>query len=154
MDFYNLETALQNYIKEVAELYKNKLKRDNKKATGELINSVRAELDIDGNLYICELSLVDYYKWVEDGSRPHWPPPDAIKKWIKDKPILPREVDGIKPTNDQLAYLIGRKIARKGISAGLQLSETIEELNTKWLPMIEDALTKDIEKYLEEIMIE
>lgn len=153
MEFTNLEKTLQEYIEEVANLYKKKLHSDNKIATGDLINSVKAKFEILGDLYVCELELEDYYKYVENGSRPHWPPPEVIKKWIKDKPVIPREMHGITPTTDQLAFLISRKISRVGIRAGLQLTETIEELNAKWISIIEDALQKDIEEYIEEIIL-
>lgn len=152
MEFENLEKALNDYIEELADLYKRKLISDNKKASGDLINSVTANVEIDGNLYIAELELADYWKYVENGSKPHWPPKDAILKWIKKKPIIPRANKGITPTNDQLAYLIGRKIARDGIKPGYQLTMSIQQLNGKWLPLIEEAISKDILSYLETII--
>lgn len=154
MEFTNLLNTLEEFSKEFVALYKNKLQRDNKKATGELINSIKGEIVDGGTVFTFQIELADYWKWIENGTKPHWPPVDAIKKWIVAKPIIPREVSGIKPTNDQLAYLIGRKIAKDGTKAGLQLAETIEELNDILVKRVEDALTKDIEKYLEEIMIE
>lgn len=154
MEFTNLLNTLEEFSKEFVALYKNKLQRDNKKATGELINSIKGEIVDGGTVFTFQIELADYWKWIENGTKPHWPPVDAIKKWIVAKPIIPKEVSGIKPTNDQLAYLIGRKIAKDGTKAGLQLAETIEELNDILVKRVEDALTKDIEKYLEEIMIE
>lgn len=153
MEFENLERVLKEYGEEVAQFYKKKLISDNKKATGDLINSVKSQIEIAGEKYIVELELADYWKYVESGAKPHWPPVNKIIKWIKDKPIIPREVKGIKPTTEQLAFLIGRKISRDGIKGGLQLSETVAELNSKWMPIIEDAITKDILKDLEEIII-
>jgi len=63
-----------------------------------------------------------YADVVEDGRRPgKFPPPDAIKQWIKDKPIRLRDTNTnkfIKSTEakiNSLAFLIGRSIKIKGI---------------------------------------
>ena len=152
-EFKNLYQSLTEYTNAVAELYKNKLIEDDKKATGNLIQSVKAIVEIDGWNYMGELSLVDYWKYVEYGSKPHWPPVNAILKWIEAKPVIPREINGITPTNQQLAFLIGRKISRDGISPGNQLATSIEELNAIWLPVLEEAIEKDLRDGLERIII-
>ena len=153
LQFPNLEKVLADYMNAVKDLYKEKLLADDKKATGYLIQSIKVQIEHNNWNYIGELSLADYWKYVEYGSKPHFPPVSAILKWIKDKPVIPREINGITPTNQQLAFLIGRKISRDGIKAGNQLANTIEELNAIWLPLIEAALEKDIEEGLARIII-
>lgn len=154
LTFEHLNEALTDYMAAVSELYKQKLIADDKKATGNLIQSVKANVVIDNWNYIGELSLADYWKYVEHGRKAgKFPPPDAILKWIKDKPVIPREMNGITPTNEQLAFLIGRKIAQEGIDAGNQLANTIEELNSIWLPQIEQALEQDINEGLGRIIV-
>jgi len=154
LTFEHLNQTLTDYMAAVSELYKQKLIADDKKATGNLIQSVKANVVIDNWNYIGELSLADYWKYVEHGRKAgKFPPPAAILKWIKDKPVIPREVNGITPTNEQLAFLIGRKIAEDGIEAGNQLANTIEELNAIWLPKIEEALEQDINEGLARIIV-
>lgn len=154
LTFKNLEKALADYMNAVSNLYKEKLIADGKKATGNLIQSIKANVVVDGWNYTGELSLADYWKYVESGRRPgKFPPPSTILKWIQDKPIIPREMNGITPTNEQLSFLIGRKIARDGIDAGNQLANTIEELNAIWLPIIEQALEQDINEGLSRIIV-
>lgn len=152
-DFKNVEKALNDYMVEVQRLYKDKLIADDKKATGNLINSIKIKIMVDGWNYIGALELADYWKYVEYGSKPHFPPISAILKWVKDKPVIPRPMNGITPTQQQLSFLIARKISRDGIKAGNQLRNTIEGVNASFMPILEDALAKDIKEYLGRITI-
>ena len=98
------------------------------------------------------LSLVDYWKYVENGRRAgKFPPPDKIKRWIEIKPVLPRPFNGKLPTIDQLTYLICRKIKLDGIKPRPLLKETLEEINKEYEDKISEALTQDLENELDSI---
>lgn len=144
-EFSNLKKALEDYMEAVSRIYKGKLTADGHKATGKLISSVKASVIIGSTQYTGELRLEDYWKYIEYGTKPHWPPKNAILKWIQAKPILPRAINGITPSNDQLAYLIGRKISRTGTKAGNELGNTIDEVNATFRPIIEQAVEKDLQ---------
>ena len=144
-EFSNLKKALEDYMEAVSRIYKGKLTADGHKATGKLISSVKASVIIGSTQYTGELRLEDYWKYIEYGTKPHWPPKNAILKWIQAKPILPRAINGITPSNDQLAYLIGRKISRTGTKAGNELGNTIDEVNATYRPIIEQAVEKDLQ---------
>lgn len=143
-EFPNLKNALEDYIEDIKNHYKDKLQGDNKIATGKLINSVKASIKIGATEYTGELRLQDYWKYLEYGTKPHWPPKSAILKWIHAKPILPRAINGITPTQDQLAFLIGRKISRVGTKAGVYLGDTIDDINSWYQIRFSEALEKDI----------
>lgn len=144
-EFTNLKKALEDYMEAVSRIYKGKLTSDGHKATGKLIGSVKASVQIGSTQYIGELRLEDYWKYIEYGTKPHWPPTQALLKWIQAKPILPRAINGITPSNDQLAYLIGRKISRTGTKAGNELGNTIDEVNATYRPIIEQAVEQDLQ---------
>lgn len=144
-EFTNLKKALEDYMDAVQRVYKGKLTADGHKATGKLIGSVKASVQIGSTQYIGELRLEDYWKYIEYGTKPHWPPPQALLKWIQAKPILPRAINGITPSKDQLAYLIGRKISRTGTKAGNELGNTIDEVNATYRPIIEQAVEQDLQ---------
>lgn len=154
IEFTNLERVLQEYIESVKDGYKDLLKKDGHYASGELINTMKCKIEVQGNLYVAELHLQDYWKYVENGTKPHWPPPSAILKWIEVKKIIPHEINGITPTKEQLSYLIGRKISRVGTKGGLELTQTLNQLNNTWTEKISNALEMDIAESLDEIMIE
>jgi hypothetical protein len=52
----------------------------------------------NGRYLTISLNLQDYWKYVEDGTRPHFPPIEDILQWIKVKPVLPRKRKGKLPT--------------------------------------------------------
>ena len=68
-EFPNLKKALEDYIEDVKTHYQDLLTKDNKKATGKLINSVRANVKIGATQYIAELRLQDYWKYIEYGTK-------------------------------------------------------------------------------------
>ena len=152
MTFNNLQQVLDDFIKDVAETYKSLLLRDGKNATGELISSIRPmtpEL-VDG-IFECSLSLAPHWKYVENGRRPgKFPPIDNILDWVKAKPQLarPNRLDRKEISPKQLAFLVARKIATKGIQPGNQLEEAMDIVYARWKDRIDAAITADIEDYL------
>lgn len=154
-DFTNLIQVFQEYANEVVDTYKNELHKDGHKATGKLISSVHHIFTINSNSIQVDLSLEDYWKYVEKGRKAgKMPPINNILDWIKIKPVIPRPFNGKLPTQKQLAYLISRKIGREGIEAGNELTNTLQKTNNKWLQRIEDALDKDLGNLVErEVLI-
>ena len=146
--FDNLLNALSEYKNAVAVHYKDRLVADDKKATGQLINSISTEIKVGSDTFEVVLNVVDYFKYVEEGRKSgKFPPPNAILKWINAKPVIPRPINGKLPTEQQLAFLIGRKIATEGIEAGHQLKDTVEAINAEYIPRLEQALQEDFDAY-------
>lgn len=145
-EFENLQRVLNEYGQEVQELYKSELTADNAKATSNLINSVKYIYEHKGNVYAVALSLLEYWKYVEYGRKPgKFPPPQAIRKWVEVKPVLPRPLsNGKLPTTEQLTFLIGRKIATEGIAPRYILKKTLEQINKEYEDKISEALTEDL----------
>ena len=149
MTFNNLQQVLDDFIKDVAETYRGLLLRDGKNATGELISSIRPmtpEL-VDGT-FECSLSLAPHWKYVENGRKAgKFPPIDNILEWVKAKPQLvrPNRLDRKELAPKQLAFLVARKIAAKGIQPGNQLEEAIDIVYARWKDRIDAAITADIE---------
>ena len=141
----------EQYAKEAIELYRQKLRENpkgkygDKNTTGNLSNNLRYEVNMTNDSLEVYLYLEDYYKWVEQGRmKGKYPPIDVIQTWINDKPSIDRkDGDGKLPTTKQLAFLISRSIAENGIEPTYYLSDTIEELQDKYIPLLEDALAED-----------
>jgi hypothetical protein len=164
--FDNLIKVLEEYGKEAETLYKAKITEGRppygtKNASGELLNSVRWGMRVNGRTYEVTLSLAEYWKYVEGGAqgretspfgavyRAHWPPVSAIREWIDIKPVIPRPGrNGRIPTKDQLAFLISRNIARHGIEPFPALSRTVEELNAKYSERIAEAVSRDVAAFV------
>ena len=121
-----------NTIKEITNLFaaalKDRLEENGSNATHQLSNSIKDIVKFDGKYLTVSIQLEDYYKYVENGRKAgKFPPVDAIKKWITIKPVIPSGKNGKLPTENQLAYLIGRKIAREGTRANPFLAPTIRD---------------------------
>lgn len=153
--FPNLEKAINNFISDFINTYKVLLIRDNKKATGDLIKSIKPiEIEFSNNKMSGSISLASYWKYIEYGRRPgKFPPPNKILDWIKIKPVIPRPVNGIKPTDKQLAFLISRKIARDGIKPGNQLEEALNLSWAKNKDNISYAISADLQEMINIIEI-
>ena len=152
LSFTNLQIALNSFIEDFINTYKGLLIRDNKKASGNLISSLKlVSIEFTNNKLAASISLAAYWKYVEYGRRPgKFPPINNILNWIKIKPVIPRPMNGLKPpTEPQLAFLIARKIARDGIKAGNQFTEALKLTWTKWEQTISDAISKDLNEAID-----
>lgn len=152
LTFNNLQQVLDDFTKDVAETYKSLLLRDGKNATGELISSIKPMTpELVNGTFECSLSLAPHWKYVENGRKAgKFPPIDNILDWVKAKPELarPNRLDRKEITPKQLAFLVARKIATKGIQPGNQLEEAIDIVYARWKDRIDAAITADIEASL------
>lgn len=154
--FEKTEAAIAAFLQDFVSTYKGLLIRDGKKASGNLINSIREySIELSGNGIEGSIELASYWKYVEYGRKPgKWPPRDKILEWIKIKPVLPRPVNGLKPpTQEQMAFLICRKIGKDGIEPGNQFSEALDIVWQRKKQEIESAVSKDLQAAVDLIRI-
>ena len=84
-----------------------------------------------------EYTDINYAKDVEEGTKPHWPPLDALQTWAKYKFKLDwKEAKSV-------AYLVGRSISKKGTQAKNMLENAVNEVKPKW----EQGLIKILKKW-------
>ena len=152
LSFDNLQIALDSFINDFIQTYKGLLIRDDKKASGNLISSLKpVTIQFKNNKYEANISIASYWKYVEYGRRPgKFPPINKILNWIKVKPVIPRPMNGLKPpTEPQLAFLIARKIARDGIKAGNQFKEALDMTWNRHYNYISNAITEDLNQAID-----
>lgn len=157
----NLQAALEEYAQKAAELYKMQLSLGGKNASHALAQSVSAYVATDAGAYEVRVSLLEYWKYIEGGSKgkessplgavyaAHFPPPRVIERWIEVKPVIPRPGrNGKIPTPRQLSWMIARSIERRGIEPFPAMATTIEELNRQYKDVLATALAKDVNTYI------
>lgn len=140
---------LNSIANQFAEALRQSFSTDS--ATGTLANNIRSIVKYDGRYFTLDLDTVDYFKYANDGRKAgKFPPLDDIKRWIRVKPILPTPIKGKLPTENQLAYLIGRKIALKGTKGNhlLEATEDSFQLEGK----VYNALYKEIDTILDNLI--
>lgn len=149
ISFDNVLAVLQDYAVEVRNLYQDNLIRHDRIASGGLLNSAECRVNIGDRSYEVVMTLEDYWQYVEEDTRPHWPPVDAILRWVQIKPVIPRpDAAGRIPAPRQLAYLIGRKIAREGTEGSHDLADAVEEMNRRYADRLSEALGADVSEYI------
>lgn len=152
LDTAELEAVLRELGEDVRQGYMDELLQHDRKATGTLLDSVTAIVDVQGDVYEVKLQLADYWKYVEEGTAPHWPPRKAILDWIKAKPVIPRpDSKGRIPSQESLAFLISRKIARVGTEGSHDLQKTLDAVMPIWDEKLRLALARMWTKYIREI---
>lgn len=164
MNTTELQKVLQEYGEYARNIYQDKLILADKIASGDLLNSCEVEVKVRENSYLVTLTLANYWKYVEGGSKglktsppgavgkAHFPPPNVLEQWIQVKPVLPTpDKNGRIPTPKSLAFLIGRKIQQHGIDPVPALAEAKEEASRVFYDRIAQALRNDIAAYMEQV---
>lgn len=149
----NVMEVLEQYAQEVRNTYQDKLIQDDRIASGDLLNSVEYQVVRNGMTYEVQLRLEDYWKYVEYGTKPHFPPMDKILEWIRVKPVLPRpNENGDLPTPQQLAFLIARSISEHGTEGTEDLEETLLDINQRYKDKLVIALHQDMDTIMKVIV--
>lgn len=149
-------TALLDELKEV---YRQLLYENGAVVQGNpnrLVDNIADLIQVDGDQIKIGFTLPAEWQYVENGASPHWPPVNAIKDWIEQKPveILP-DSNGRIPTTDQLAFLIGRKIAEEGIEAKHLLEEAIvrTDFYNRMIYIIKEEIAEHANKEIKQILM-
>lgn len=147
--------VLMDLARDIEDNYKEQLAASGRYTTEyALIDSVRTQVRVGDSGYEVVMNLNDYWIYVENGTKPHFPPPDKILTWIQIKPIIPRpDALGRTPTENQLAYLIGRKIAREGTEGTHDLEKTKDAIIPFYRERIAQALGHDMENYIRKVLV-
>lgn len=154
----HLRAVLEEYGAALLAAYRENLLPRN--AGGDLITTATARVESDGEQWSVVFNLQDYWKYIEDGTRPHWPPPGSLIPWIRVKPVIPSpDSRGRIPSEKSLDFLIRRRIAGKapdgnggfkpgGTTGSHDLERAEQDLVGQWLPRIQQALALDASEHL------
>lgn len=153
LNFDNLQSVLEDYGNKVRNLYQDKLITNDRIASGGLLNTVEYIVERGDREWSVSLKLQDYWKYIEEGTKPHFPPVSKILEWVKIKPVLPRpNQKGRMPRPEQLAYAIAHNINKYGTKGTNDLAEAIAEVNKEFEDKIVYALGLDCEQILKVIV--
>lgn len=145
---------ISNLCEQLLQLYKDKLKEQNNIASGKLYDTAKVITQWGDNYFEVFFELQDYWKYLEAGTKPHFPPVSAIEEWITAKKIVPRTQNGKVPTTKQLAFLISRSISEKGTKVYSPLQRSLSEaddLINKIAEEISKIFEEQLDKEIEEL---
>ena len=161
IQFDNLRAVLEEFAQEFKDQYRAGLishGRYTQYGQDRLIdsvdaNTVQAMIREGDEAWTVTINLNDYWKYVEEDTAPHWPPPDAILRWVEIKPVIPRpDSRGRIPSPRSLAYLIGRKISKFGTTGSHDLKTAQETTIDRFRTRIRLAMVKDVQNYVRQVL--
>lgn len=158
MVFRRVEKVLSDFAELMLDGYKERLETDGINASGSLSNTLSVNVEQNGVLYEVSFNINKYWRWLEEGRAPTKNNGNGelrrnILQWIRQKPVLPTPFNGKLPTEEQLAYLISRKIHREGYEGKEPLKKTYEEVEDMLKSDLEIAFAEDIAEDVEKIMV-
>lgn len=154
MEFTNVVQFLNDFGKELADKYKRNLVNDDAIDTSKLLNSIKYIFNNNNTSFEISMEMAEYWKYVESGRKSgKFPPISAIREWVKVKPVIPRPYNGKLPTENQLAFLIARSIAKKGIRPRPIFDDSLDDVMRDFENGLEDAFTKDVENEMDKITV-
>ena len=143
MKWNHLQKALETY-----SMYLPSAAKNNMSQYYELKDKISFKVDVSGNLFEVTFNAPEYWKYANYGRPPgKMPPVSAIEEWITRRRIVP-EPNTSTPNVTSLAYVIARKIGRKGTKGTKFLEKSLDEQKEYWMSTISAAIGEDI---LEEI---
>ena len=143
----HVEAVLHEYAETVRDLYKEKLVEADRLASEDLYNSIEAQVVVNGTEYLVQVRALDYWKYVEWDTKPHWVPIQPLLRWVRVKPVLPRS-GGSVPRPEQLAYYVRWKISQEGTTGSHDLALASTETNRRFRDDINEALAQDAQQFV------
>ena len=140
-----ITSEIRQICNEFIERYKKAIIDNGHNASGNLVNTASYKIKWDGKWFELYFNLQDYWKYLENGTKPHFPPVEAIEKWITVKHIIPTTNSGRVPTTKQLAFLIARGISKNGTKPTKLLQKTIDGSDD-----LIDSIVNEFTKQLQE----
>lgn len=147
------------YAPELEDTYKQNLLDRNKVSSGDLVDSIKVRYRTRAGEFDVIIDELDYGIIVEEGRSPGtFPPVEAMLEYVRTKPIIGQPIQGrdsrgrftsdVKkpPTENQLAFLIGRKIKEQGIPGTFALADARASTNILLQDQFDDLFRQDIEE--------
>lgn len=160
MEWRNTEAALEAFGDEVRIRLENEILDRDHVVSGNLFNGIKTRVEITEDNIILWLEIADYFQYLEEGiepagthKNPGWKAYPFIRQWIIDKPVIPEERNGKKPSVDTLAYLITRKHVNEGQEPDYMLRDILDDMEEKYMPILEEAIGEDITEEVNAILI-
>ena len=136
---------INNICADLLERYKQKMKDENHIASGNLYNTAKYKCSFDGKWFEVSFILDSTWRYLENGTKPHFPPIEAIERWITVKHIIPTTNSGKIPSTKQLAFLIARGISKNGTKPTKLLQQTVDGADDL-INLIVDEIAKQLQE--------
>ena len=118
------------------------LREGKKNYEGDVKKSLTHEVKrfFDEMLILIVGAGANHAKYLHFGTRPHWPPPEPIREWVRKKlAVDPLEVKSV-------AFLIARKISIKGTKPFPFLDNALKKHQSNFARRVESAYISEFKR--------
>ncbi len=146
--------AIERVAEDFINAYREQVRSSGHLASGRLNESLSSRVWVTEDSVTVTIDGEAYAKYLNTGTRPHFPPVSAILEWIRVKPVLPRPMaNGKLPTEKQLAFMICNHIEREGTPETHILEDALKNSDfvNKLKQTIQNELGRQIERTVEQI---
>lgn len=141
-----ITNEIREFVDLFADLYREQLTDHN--SSGKL-SMFKTKIKVQNNHFLLQFELPKYWEYLENGTKPHFPPVNKIEEWIRIKPIIPDSRNGKVPTTKQLAFMIARSISQKGTKGYHPLEKALNQPQASILvEQIKEELATQIKQKL------
>lgn len=163
--FKNTETYIKSFAETKLIKYFLESYQASRQRTGGINAPVKSSGDGGGSLNVqvenggLDINLYGntYLQGVDEGTNPFSPNVDAIKDWIRTKPVTLKDIKGgtLPRTESNIAsvaYKIGEAISVRGIAPASYIREVVEKAFNNIVDGMLPPLKEDITDKLDEIL--
>ena len=156
-----VKSTLDKFRKFVVQESKNQLKKQNKSASGKLLNSITSKLKVSESSFSLDFFMEEYGIYQDkgvSGTKKKYntpfsyttkrPPANKLDKWTVKRGIAPRDAKGRFITRKGLNFIIARSIFEKGIKPSLFFTKPFEKRFKTLPPELIASFVNDLEKEL------
>ena len=153
LEYPNLTEVLRHFAEYWHADYEKRLIANDRIASRQLMESVRTRVVTENGTWSVVVNLREYWKYVENDTKPHWPPPAALLSWVEVKPTIPRPytLNGKEISAKSLAFLVGRKIAETGTTGTHDLELARLHTMERFKKEIAEAVGRDVFAYIHKL---
>ena len=131
-----LHKVLNDYADYFIQNARNKIGANNSYATGKLGDTLDKVIEITDDRMSVKIKLQDYWEYLDKGTKPHYPPIQAIKEWVEVKNI------------DISPYAIQKSIGEKGTQPHPFFNESKDNIYKQFENKIIYAIEEDIAEWV------
>lgn len=162
--FSTLEQVLNDYGRQIVDSYRSKLDAEGINATDALRRSLSYHVEKEGDVYVLYLTMQDYWKWLERGTRLQGiyhqkgkrPPFTPLLKWVQNKPVAPWNAKlramPLAKAQRAMAAILRKSIWEKGTKP-LRILERSMPSKEQVTETLKAAVRLDIENWMRNIQI-
>lgn len=128
-----IRSSVANQLNRLGTMTTSNLRGSAPRDTSYMVNQIRASKASTNKLEVTITAGAKYTKAVDEGTKPHFPPMEALIPWAKRHPMT-----GVSP--EASAFLIARAISKRGSKARHFINPVITPAKAQAIAFMKDAL--------------